>query len=696
MIPPGECTYAGRKRRKPAQKQRPALGAEKSNPSKRHRDRLNAELDHLASLLPFPPDVIAKLDKLSVLRLSVSYLRVKSFFQAVQETHVQSAGASSPGDGPHRGSPVQEGRLLLESLNGFALVVSADGMIFYASPTIVDYLGFHQTDVMHQNIYDYIHVEDRHDFCRQLHWAMDPPQGLGQPPRPDTGDDSVLRRLLRAQEGGSGSPTEYSAFLTRCFVCRVRCLLDSTSGFLMMQFQGKLKFLLGQKKKAPSGSILPPRLSLFCTVAPVLLPALAEVKMKGAFLRAKHRVDTSATVDPRAQATAALCGPDPRAKPSFTAGSSHGENCVPLFRSQVDTGHWTRAPSRALCLCLRGGPELILDPTGAAGDGEDAEQERVLSGCAAGRGRRETQAHNCCWETPTPMRHPSWTADKRDKPKPQPTRIERPSMRGVSHVSCMPYPEAQGMLSTSGTTPFRSSPLSPLPGSPHSAYCSRPSRPLRDLQQEQGHPPCHTLQSGLEKRLPVPGAQCFPAGGYSTEDAKLPGLLVSPGAPRSPALLLEVPIKVENDSGSEEAVDICTPSQVWLGASNMAKRQLVTFPTRMHLKTELDCRHQIHTPHLVHGVVGAHPHSQATTETSRELVPFFPSPCACLEPEPPLHLCTPSCPEHQHLARGCDCRAPRAAAVVKREPLDSPPWAAAPGQGAVPRLFPKSTSAFLP
>ncbi|NP_001019987.1 aryl hydrocarbon receptor 1b [Danio rerio] len=376
--------YAGRKRRKPVQrtvKQPPAEGV-KSNPSKRHRDRLNSELDRLSSLLPFPEEVTSSLDKLSILRLSVSYLRAKNFFSVTLKNH--NCNGLSSNNSNHDNSKatglvdgcLREGELLLQALNGFVLVVTAEGIIFYCSHTIQDYLGFHQTDVMHQNVFELIHTEDQQAFRRNLHWALNPPPASTQTEdSSEDGDPAPNMSLVLCNP--DQLPPENSSFLERNFVCRFRCLLDNSSGFLALNFQGRLKFLHGQNRRLDDGGQMPPQLALFAIATPLQPPSIMEIRTKNMIFRTKHKLDfTPMACDAKGKIVLGYTEAELRVRGSgyqfihaadmLYCAENHvrmiktGESGLTVFRLLTKDNRWKWVQANARLVYKNGKPDYII------------------------------------------------------------------------------------------------------------------------------------------------------------------------------------------------------------------------------------------------------------------------------------------------------------------------------------------------
>ncbi|KAK6325173.1 hypothetical protein J4Q44_G00045150 [Coregonus suidteri] len=376
--------YAGRKRRKPVQrgekKTAPSEGT-KSNPSKRHRDRLNSELDRLACLLPFPEEVTSSLDKLSILRLSVSYLRTKNFFSVALKTHA-CKGLKANG-GNHDNSKtaglvdgwMPEGELLLQALNGFVLVITAEGVIFYSSHTIQDYLGFHQTDVMHQSVFDLIHTEDQQEFRRNLHWALNPPAESQQVESPPDGKPVPSSSLVTYNP--DQLPPENSSFLERSFVCRFRCLLDNSSGFLALTLQGRLKFLHGQNYRLDDGCNMPPQLALFAIATPLQPPSILEIRTKNMIFRTKHKLDfTPMACDAKGKIVLGYTEAELRVRGSgyqfihaadmLYCAENHvrmiktGESGLTVFRLLTKDNRWKWVQANARLVYKNGKPDYII------------------------------------------------------------------------------------------------------------------------------------------------------------------------------------------------------------------------------------------------------------------------------------------------------------------------------------------------
>lgn len=125
------------------QKSRDAARCRRSNESKIFSD--------LSSQLPIPQTVVSALDKASIMRLTVGYLKIRQlmavlsiFNKDIEATHVESVFATV--------------------LNGFLLVLSDVGDIIFLSENVEEFIGISRMEMLGQSILQYAHPCDHEDI----------------------------------------------------------------------------------------------------------------------------------------------------------------------------------------------------------------------------------------------------------------------------------------------------------------------------------------------------------------------------------------------------------------------------------------------------------------------------------------------------------------------------------------------------
>ncbi|CAD7081771.1 unnamed protein product [Hermetia illucens] len=168
------------------------LRKEKSRDAARsRRGKENFEFYELAKMLPLPAAITSQLDKASIIRLTISYLKLRDFSGHGDPPWSRDSSTSSKvlKSASIRRSPAldlfeqHQGTHILQSLDGFALAVAADGRFLYISETVSIYLGLSQVEMTGSSIFDYVHQGDHAEIADQLGLCLSNAQtgGLASP-----------------------------------------------------------------------------------------------------------------------------------------------------------------------------------------------------------------------------------------------------------------------------------------------------------------------------------------------------------------------------------------------------------------------------------------------------------------------------------------------------------------------------------
>uniref|UniRef100_A0A674GVV3 Neuronal PAS domain-containing protein 3 n=1 Tax=Taeniopygia guttata TaxID=59729 RepID=A0A674GVV3_TAEGU len=244
-----------------------ALRKEKSRDAARsRRGKENFEFYELAKLLPLPAAITSQLDKASIIRLTISYLKMRDFANQGDppwnlrmegpppNTSVKVIGAQRRRSPSALAIEVFESHLgshILQSLDGFVFALNQEGKFLYISETVSIYLGLSQVELTGSSVFDYVHPGDHVEMAEQLGMKLPPGRGLLSQGTAEDGASSASSssqsETPEPVESTNPSLLTTDNTLERSFFIRMKSTLTKrgvhikSSGYKVIHITGRLR-----------------------------------------------------------------------------------------------------------------------------------------------------------------------------------------------------------------------------------------------------------------------------------------------------------------------------------------------------------------------------------------------------------------------------------------------------------------------
>ncbi|KAK7133237.1 hypothetical protein R3I94_015190 [Phoxinus phoxinus] len=229
---------------------------EKSRDAARSRRGKESEVFYeLANQLPLPHNVTSHLDKASIMRLAISYLRMRKLLisdDTDKENELES----------------QLNGFYLKALEGFLMVLSEDGDMVYLSENVSKSMGLTQFDLTGHSVFEFSHPCDHEELREMLVYRM-----------------------------GSKKTKEQNT--ERSFFLRMKCTLTSrgrtvnikSATWKVLHCAGHVRLQERSESSGDSGFKEPPLTYLVLICEPIPHPSNIEVPLDSKTFLSRHTLD---------------------------------------------------------------------------------------------------------------------------------------------------------------------------------------------------------------------------------------------------------------------------------------------------------------------------------------------------------------------------------------------------------------------